>query len=162
MWQLQPDIDWKTQQAIYTKIFLTFNTTFWSPTQYQIYADPSKRGFYTVWQSLDLPDFLPGSHVLFATVTNQESIRIERQSDTETQAEMMTVLRSMYGPNIPEPTQFFFKRWLADPLFRGTYSNWGPSYSPGVFDDLRAPVGTRLWFAGEATSFKYYGFLQVR
>ncbi|GJJ15506.1 hypothetical protein Clacol_009784 [Clathrus columnatus] len=127
---------------------------------YQIYADPSKRGFYTVWQSLDLPNFLPGSHVLFVTVTDRESIRIERQNDAETQAEIMSVLRSMYGPDIPEPTQFLFKRWHADPLFRGTYSNWGPSYSPGVFDDLRAPVGTRLWFAGEATSFKYYGFLQ--
>ncbi|KAF8527029.1 amine oxidase [Hysterangium stoloniferum] len=158
--------DWKQEaiqgmnMAIYTKIFLVFNTTFWSPTQYQIYADPSKRGFYPVWQSLDLPTFLPGSHVLFSTVTGTESVRIERQSDEDTEAEMMAVLRTMYGTQIPDPVQILFKRWHSDPLFRGTYSNWGTSYPPAVFDNLRAPLGTRLWFAGEATSFKYYGFLQ--
>ncbi|KAF8527027.1 amine oxidase [Hysterangium stoloniferum] len=149
--------------AVYTKIFLVFNTTFWSPTQFQLYADPSKRGYYPVWQSLDLPTFLPGSHVLFSTVTGRESIRIERQSDEDTKVEMMAVLRSMYGQNgtqIPDPVQIHFKRWHSDPLFRGTYSNWGTSYPPAVFDNLRAPLRTRLWFAGEATSFKYFGFLQ--
>ncbi|KIJ54504.1 hypothetical protein M422DRAFT_73503 [Sphaerobolus stellatus SS14] len=159
--------DWKQEaidgmnMAIYTKIFLRFKTTFWSNAQYMIYADPSKRGFYTVWQSLDLPDFIPGSHVIFATVTDRESIRIERQSNETTKAEMLTVLKSMFPhADIPEPEEMVFKRWHEDPLFRGTYSNWGTSYAPAVFDDLRAPLAARLWFAGEATSFKYYGFLQ--
>ncbi|KAF8578956.1 putative flavin-containing polyamine oxidase [Ramaria rubella] len=146
--------------ATYTKIFLRFNTTFWADTQYQIYADPSKRGYFSVWQSLDLPDFLPGSHVLFSTVTDRESVRIERQSDEQTQAEMMTVLRAMYKSDIPEPEEILFKRWHSDPLFRGSYSNWGTSYPPALFDHLRAPLETRLWFAGEATSYEYYGFLQ--
>jgi len=76
---------------------------------------------------------------------------------------MLAVLKNMYPDvDIPEPLEIVFKRWHSDPLFRGTYSNWGVGYAPAVFDDLRAPVGTRLWFAGEATSFKYYGFLQVR
>jgi polyamine oxidase len=88
-------------------------------------------------------------------------MRVERQSDSQTQAEMMAVLRSMYGPDIPEPEEILFKRWHSDPLFRGTYSNWGTSYPPAVFDDLRAPLEGKLWFAGEATSYEYYGFLQV-
>lgn len=73
----------------------------------------------------------------------------------------MSVLRAMYGPDIPEPEQILFKRWHSDPLFRGSYSNWGTSYPPALFDDLRAPLEGRLWFAGEATSFEFYGFLQV-
>jgi len=148
-------------QATYTKIFLRFNTTFWSSSQYQLYADQDTRGYYPVWQSLDLPDFLPGSHVLFATVTGRESVRVERQSEAQTQAEMMTVLRAMYGPGIPEPEEMLFKSWHSDPLFRGTYSNWRTSHPPAVIDDLRAALEGRLWFAGEATSYKYYGFLQV-
>ncbi|KAF8515278.1 hypothetical protein JB92DRAFT_2788994 [Gautieria morchelliformis] len=146
--------------ATYTKIFLRFNNTFWAESQYQLYADPSKRGFYPVWQSLDLPTFLPGSHVLFTTVTDRESVRIERQSNAQTQAEIMAVLRAIYGPGIPEPEEMVFKRWHSDPLFRGSYSNWGTSYPPALFDDLRAPLQARLWFAGEATSFRFYGFLQ--
>ena len=33
-----------------------------------VYAD-SERGYYPVWQSLDHPDFFPGSGILFVTVT---------------------------------------------------------------------------------------------
>lgn len=151
-----------SSQATYTKIFLRFNTTFWADTQYQIYADPSSRGYFPVWQSLDLPNFLPESHVLLSTVTDRESVRIERQTNEQTQAEMMAVLRAMYGPGIPDPEEMLFKRWHSDPLFRGSYSNWGTSYPPALFDNLRAPLEARLWFAGEATSLEFYGFLQVR
>jgi polyamine oxidase len=75
---------------------------------------------------------------------------------------MMAVLRAIYGPGIPDPEEIVFKPWHNDPLFRGSYSNWGTSYPPALFDDLRAPLEGRLLFAGEATSFKFYGFLQVR
>lgn len=34
-----------------------------------IYADPHKRGYYPVWQSLDHKGFFPGSHLYFVTVT---------------------------------------------------------------------------------------------
>ncbi|KAF8527026.1 amine oxidase [Hysterangium stoloniferum] len=148
-----------TNMATYTKIFLRFNTTFWAPTQFQLYADPGRRGYYSSWQSLDLPGFFPGSHVLFVTVTDRESIRIERQPDATTQDEMMDVLRSMYGQDIPEPEEILFKRWDSDPLFRGSYSNWGASFPPELFVLLREPVEQRLWFAGEGTSDHYYGFL---
>jgi len=63
-------------------------------------------------------------------------------------------------PNVtvPEPTDFFFPRWHSNPLFRGSYSNWPPSFYIKHLDNLRANVG-RLYFAGEATSRKYFGFL---
>ena len=69
----------------------------------------------------------------------------------------MGIVRSMF-PNItvPEPTNFFFPRWHSNPLFRGSYSNWPPSFFSQHLDNLRANVG-RLYFAGEATSRKYFG-----
>ena len=69
----------------------------------------------------------------------------------------MGVVRSMF-PNItvPEPTEFFFPRWHSNPLFRGSYSNWPLSFFSQHLDNLRANVG-RLYFAGEATSRKYFG-----
>jgi len=69
----------------------------------------------------------------------------------------MGVVRSMF-PNVtvPEPTDFFFPRWHSDPLFRGSYSNWPPSFFSQHLDNLRANVG-RLFFAGEAMSRKYFG-----
>ena len=82
-------------------------------------------------------------------------------SDAEVQAEVMDVLRDMF-PNttIPDPTAFYFPRWHNNPLFRGSYSNWPASFFSEHHDNVRANVNERLWFAGEATSRKYFGTLR--
>ncbi|KAG2091612.1 hypothetical protein BD769DRAFT_1679412 [Suillus cothurnatus] len=124
-----------------------------------VYAD-KERGRYPIWQSLDHVKFFPGSGLIFVTVTGDFSLRIEGMRDSDVQEEVMEVLRAMY-PNttIPDPVAFHPKRWNADPLFRGSYSNWPPSFLPGHSGNLRATVDKRLWFADEATSLKYFGFL---
>ncbi|KAK0463120.1 uncharacterized protein EV420DRAFT_1618926 [Desarmillaria tabescens] len=144
--------------ATYTKIFLKFHKKFWFDTELALYADPT-RGTYPVWQSLDHPNFFPGSGLIFATVTGDWSLRVEALSDQQVQDEVLDVLQKMY-PNItiPEPTEFLFPRWNSDPLYRGSYSNWPPSFFSQHHDNLRSNVD-RLYFAGEATSQKYFGFL---
>ncbi|KAF8175157.1 amine oxidase [Pholiota molesta] len=144
--------------ATYTKIFLKFPMKFWFDTEMAIYAD-SERGRYPVWQSLDHANFFPGSGIVFVTVTGDYSIRVEALSDQQIQEEVMGVVRSMF-PNVtvPEPTEFFIPRWHTNPLFRGSYSNWPPAFASQHLDNLRANVD-RLFFAGEATSRKYFGFL---
>jgi polyamine oxidase len=86
------------------------------------------------------------------------SERIEALSDEEVQAEVMSVLRAMY-PNvvIPPPLAFAFPRWYSNPLFRGSYSNWPASLVSAHHTNLRATVGARMWFAGEATSQRWFG-----
>ncbi|KAG6887634.1 hypothetical protein C0992_011411, partial [Termitomyces sp. T32_za158] len=139
----------------FTKIFLQFPKKFWFETEFGLYAD-SERGRYPVWQSLDKEGFMPGSGIIFVTVTGDYSERIEALSDAEVKAETMDVLRIMY-PNvtIPEPLDFMFYRWHNDPLYRGSYSNWPPSFVRQHHDNIRANV-ERLYFAGEATSQDYY------
>lgn len=124
--------------------------------------------------------FLPGSGIIFVTVTvscfpsfktisfnyNHErqgdySEKIEAMTDAAVKAETLDVLRTMY-PNttIPEPLDFKFHRWHNDPLFRGSYSNWPPSFVRQHHDNFRANVG-RLYFAGEGTSQDFYGKLFI-
>ena len=62
---------------------------------------------------------------------------------------------------IPDPVAFHFPRWASDPLFRGSYSNWPPSFFSEHHQNLQATVSSRLWFAGEATSQKYFGACNV-
>ena len=86
-------------------------------------------------------------------------------TDVQVQSEVMEVLHTMF-PNatmIPEPTAFFFPRWFSDPLYRGSYTTWPQSFSSKHLSNLGAPLGN-LWFAGEATSEKYFGmfFLAFR
>ncbi|PIL26397.1 hypothetical protein GSI_12154 [Ganoderma sinense ZZ0214-1] len=180
---------WK-QEAIhsmamgtYTKVFMQFPEKFWFDTevhlsnaifstrilheltrtalQMALYAD-HERGRYPVWQTLDHPDIFPGCGILFTTVTGTFSQRIESMTDAAVQAEILSVLRSMFpNASIPEPLDFYFQRWYSDPLFRGSYSNWPANFLSEHQGNLRANVDKRLWFAGEATSKKWFGKLSV-
>ena len=150
----------KFAMGTYTKIFYQFNETFWPrDTQYFLYADPTTRGYYPVWQSLSTEGFLPGSNIIFATVVGDQSYRVEQQSDEETMEEGLEVLRKMF-PNttIPKPTAFMYPRWTKTPWSRGSYSNWPVGTTLEMHQNLRANV-SRLWYAGEATSAEYFGFL---
>ncbi|KAI9698268.1 MAG: hypothetical protein M1820_007538 [Bogoriella megaspora] len=148
------------QMGTYTKIFLQFPHVFWpQDTQFFLYADPYTRGYYPVWQSLDTAGFLPGSGIIFATVVDEQPYRIERMSDDAVKAELMEVLYRMFGKaNVPDPTACLIPRWTKVPWAYGSYSNWPPSTTLEMHQNLRANVG-RVWFAGEATSAEYYGFL---
>ncbi|KAJ7279026.1 amine oxidase [Mycena rebaudengoi] len=144
--------------ATYTKIFLKFKEKFWFDTEMGLYAD-QERGRYPVWQSLDHENFFPGSGIIFVTVTGDYSERIEALSDGQVKEEVLSVLKSMYPHvDIPQPLDFWFPRWHTDPLYRGSYSNWPSSFRSEHHENLRANVD-RLFFAGEHSSQKYFGFL---
>ncbi|QUC20914.1 uncharacterized protein UV8b_05155 [Ustilaginoidea virens] len=150
----------KFSMGTYTKLFMQFNETFWpGDTQYLLYASPTKRGYFPMWESLSGEGFLRGSNILFATVTGDESYRLEQQTDEQTKGEMMAVLRQMF-PNVtvPEPTAFLYPRWTSTPWAYGSYSNWPIGTTLEMHQNLRANTG-RLWFAGEATSAEYFGFV---
>ncbi|RMZ92164.1 hypothetical protein DV736_g637, partial [Chaetothyriales sp. CBS 134916] len=163
----QPELpQWKQtaiqnfQMATYTKIFLQFNETFWpNDTQFFLYASPTTRGYYPVFQSLSTTGFLPESNIIFVTVVDEEAYRVERQTDEQTKDEVLDVLRQMFPDvDIPEPVAFMYPRWTMEPWAHGSYSNWPSSTTLEIHQNLRANVG-RLWFAGEAISAQYFGFL---
>jgi polyamine oxidase len=126
-----PFPSWKTtgiysmQMGTYTKIFLQFppDQQFWDAyTQFFLYADPIGRGWYPVWQSLSGPGFLEKSGILFVTVVDAKSYLVEAQSDEQTLAEVMAVLRTMYpGVIIPDPIDFMYPRWSLEPWAYGSY-----------------------------------------
>lgn len=159
------------QMGTYTKIFFQFppdsdGTFFWQKapadpsTQFFLYADPYERGYYPVWQSLSVPGFLPGSGIIFVTITAAQSYRAENQDDETVKNEGLAVLRSMFGKsNVPNPLDFMYPRWSTTSWAYGSYSNWPPGLSLQMHQNLRANMGN-LWFAGEANSVSYFGFLQ--
>lgn len=83
-------------------------------------------------------------------------------TDEEVREEVLSIMRIMFPEaDIPAPLAFFFPRWSQNPLFRGSYSNWPVSFSTERQNALRAPVDRKVWFAGEATSRKYFGKLFI-
>lgn len=92
------------------------------------------------------------------TTTDVESKRIERMTDTQVKQEIMQVIQRMFGV-WQEPTHILIPRWHQHPLFRGSYSNWPIGALQKHHLNMRAPLKNTLWFAGEAMSADYYGFL---
>ena len=88
------------------------------------------------------------------------SLRVARQSEEKTVREIMTILRKIYGDNIPDPHTVIISRWPTDPLFLSAYTAYGPGVPASIFDDLLEPVNERLYFVGEALNSTHYGFTQ--
>ncbi|XP_010547286.1 PREDICTED: polyamine oxidase 1-like [Tarenaya hassleriana] len=100
----------------------------------------------------------PGSNLLVVTLTNGESKRVEAQSDRETLREAMSVLRDMFGPNIPNATEILVPRWWNNRFQRGSYSNYPIISDNQLAKNIKAPVG-RIFFTGEHTSEKFSGYV---
>ncbi|KAH9299336.1 hypothetical protein KI387_031018, partial [Taxus chinensis] len=143
---------------IYTKIFLKFPYKFWpseSGTEFFLYAD-EKRGYYTFWQHMEIA--YPGSNILVVTVTNEESKRIEVQSDEKTKEEAMAVLRKIFGKDIPEAQDILVPRWWKNRFQCGSYTNYPIFVNFNHFQAIRAPIGP-VFFTGEHTSEKFNGYV---
>ncbi|XP_078597644.1 uncharacterized protein LOC144873822 [Branchiostoma floridae x Branchiostoma japonicum] len=149
----------RVRMALYTMIYLKFPSKFWDDDEYIVYVS-ERREYYTVWQNLEAPGLFPaGTNIILVTLMSEEARRVEAQSDQATQAEVMAVLRTMYGAGIPDPTDILVPRWEQDPFFRGCYANWGVGINDEELHKLQAPVARRLFFAGDGTGL-HYGYLQ--
>jgi len=149
----------KAQNGIYTKIFLRYRTSFWADADYVLYADPTRRGHYAVWQDLESHHkFFPSkANILMVTVVQADSQRVETQPEHQTISEIQDVLKVMYGSDIPEPEQIYIPRWNSDPGFRGCWSNIAINATASDFTLMQKSVGG-LHFAGEATDYDFNGF----
>ena len=71
-------------------------------------------------------------------MTDEESRRIEQQSDNQTKAEIVEVLRKMFpGEDVPDATDILVPRWWSDKFYKGTYANWPVGVSRYEVDQLR-------------------------
>ncbi|OIW11791.1 hypothetical protein TanjilG_31193 [Lupinus angustifolius] len=148
----------KCDVMVYTKIFLKFPYKFWQSgpgKEFFIYAH-ERRGYYTFWQHMG--NAYPGSNILVVTLTNEESKRVEAQSDEETLREAMAVLRDIFGPNIPDAIDILVPRWWNNRFQRGSYSNFPIIPNLEHFHNIKAPVD-RIFFTGEHTSERFNGYV---
>ena len=152
----------------FVTIFLKFDTLFWigeEPKENFIYAS-DERGYYPAYVNLSI--HYPNDadwYVLIVTVTGDLARRVEEeQTKKETEDQIMAILKEMYqkkNPNvaIPDPVETVIPKWGVYPQFKGAYSYWPPGFSDYSFSNMIASVDDRIFFAGEAMSYDYYGFL---
>jgi monoamine oxidase len=134
--------------GVLNKCYLRFDKAFW-PTDVDWLEQVSGATLgWTQWVSFVRA---AGLLVLLGFNAGQHGRDMEALSDADTVASAMLTLRSLFGAQIPEPLDFQVTRWGSDPFALGAYSFNALGAKPGMRDDLAAPLGGRVFFAGEAT-----------
>jgi monoamine oxidase len=137
-----------------TKVALRFAEPFW-PLAIQYFglqSNPKGK-----WPYVMNYRTFSDRNILVALAFGTYAGQVEARSDAAIQAEIMDSLRLVFGETIPEPEQMIITRWSQDPQTLGAYSFTGTDVRPQDFEQLAEPVGDRLFFAGEHTTFDYHG-----
>jgi polyamine oxidase len=89
--------------AYHTNIFVRFSNAFWEDTEFIANAGSTTETFPYLY-NLNKNGIQKGSNVLLFTAVEDNSLRIEAQSENETLAEVMKTLKEMYpNTSIPHP-----------------------------------------------------------
>ena len=133
----------------FNKCYLRFPSQFWPQEDWLEYIPPlSQHGQWSQWLNLGR---LTGQPILLGFNAGDFGGQIEAWSDAQIVASAMARLKLMFGSGIPEPVGVQITRWSQDPFSYGAYSFYKLGSTPTMRDDLAAPIGNRLFFAGEAT-----------
>ncbi len=96
-----------------------------------------------------------GSPILVALTGGPFAHRLESWSDERVQRELMSALRNMLGPEVPDPEGLLVSRWHSDPWAGGAYPHLPLGASLRDFRTLAQPAHDRFFFAGDGTNEKY-------
>ncbi len=140
--------------GVVNKVCLVFGEPFWDvETQYFGYQS-DVMGKYAYF--LNTRTFCE-VNALVTFAFDSYGRTFEQRTDAQIGREVMDTLRTMFGADIPAPKQTLVTRWGADPFAGGAYSFASVGVTRQDFEALAAPVGNRLYFAGEHTSAAYRG-----
>ncbi|XP_065832722.1 uncharacterized protein [Oscarella lobularis] len=157
-----------------TTIFAKFNNDFWSKPSKSLFSNHSTSdnitqnviaasidsSFLKAW--VNLAAYNRSWTTLILSATGSQSSVIESRTVSENQNTIMQMLRKIYQKfgSVPDPINFYVPRWGTDKNFYGAYSFWPVGFEEEDHEHLRSNVGERIFFAGEATSQDFFGFLQ--
>lgn len=144
----------RLKMGVLNKCYLRFPRVFWPADVDWIEILPAKAGQWVEWVSFAKAAKRP---VLLGFNAAQRGREIESLSDQALVDDAMKSLRNAFGKDIPDPTDWQITRWARDPYARGSYSYNALGATPKDREALAAPVGDRLFFAGEATSKDFFG-----
>lgn len=138
----------------YEKLALRFPHIFWPTGPHRFnYLSDADPPLYMAWLN---NAHYTGEPVLVAYHAGGLAQHINHWSDEYLIAGALETLRLMFGPDVPEPVSYVRSGWEADPFSRGSYSFSQLGMTTDDRAALAAPVGDRLFFAGEATHPHYW------
>jgi hypothetical protein len=159
--------DWKTGAierlgfGILNKVILAYEEPFWDQSRdiFGVLRDPVhraslsqrdyslNRGRFFQWFNCTKTSGVP---TLVALMAGDAAFSTEQSQNWSLISEATAILRSVFGPKVPEPKEAIITRWGQDRFARGSYSYTGPDFRPDDYEVMARPIGN-LFFAGEHT-----------
>lgn len=139
--------------GVLNKCYLRFPEAFWPADVDWLEYIPARHGEWTEWVSFKRTADSP---ILLGFNAADRGREIERWSDQQIVASAMQTMKTIFGPGIPEPTDYQISRWATDPFSLGSYSYNQVGFKPGMRKALAAPLNSKLFFAGEASHEAYF------
>ena len=145
--------------GVMNKVIMMFPYVFWGREQDMfghIAEEASSRGDAFLFYSYA---DISGGAQLTALIAGSAAEEQEVKEPTECVMSVMKILRSIFerkGIQVPAPLHCIVTRWGSDPMARGAYSSLSVGSRGGEDYDIMAEnVGSRVFFAGEATVRRY-------
>ncbi len=140
------------EMGVLNKIYLEFEEIFWNKEAQSVAClSPEHR------IAREMMNFYPLSKkpILMAFTAGVVGEQLEQLSDRELLALTMDSLKNMYGENLPKLKSHYITRWASDKYSYGSYSYLPVGVKAKRRQRLGRPVDSKLFFAGEATSFYF-------
>ncbi|CAA2990225.1 lysine-specific histone demethylase 1 homolog 2-like [Olea europaea var. sylvestris] len=140
--------------GLLNKVAMVFPHVFWGEdmdTFGCLSKQSYKRGEFFLFYSYHT---VSGGPVLVALVAGEAAQSFEYTDPSASLHQVLGILKGIYGPkgiDVPNPLQSICTRWGTDPFSYGSYSHVRVKSSGNDYEVLAESVGSRLFFAGEAT-----------
>ncbi|KAL2472633.1 Lysine-specific histone demethylase 1-like protein 2 [Forsythia ovata] len=140
--------------GLLNKVSMVFPHVFWGEdldTFGCLSKQSYRRGEFFLFYSYHT---VSGGPVLVALVAGEAAQSFENADPSASLHHVLSILKGIYGPkgiDVPNPLQSICTRWGTDPFSYGSYSHVRVKSSGNDYDILAESVGSRLYFAGEAT-----------
>ena len=139
------------------KVILKFENKFWSDTDFIVIAN--KESNFHAWINEEPVCKEP---VIVANISGKNAKKFENKTDEEVVQIALNELKAVYGNKVSELNSYYITKWSLDPYIYGSYStNKAGENSQLLRKQLSTPINSKLFFAGEATSVKVAGYLQM-
>jgi monoamine oxidase len=140
--------------GVLNKLYLLFPKVFWEPQKQLLGYIGQQKGYWGEWYNYQ---YYIGKPILLGFNAASYARTVEAYTDAQTISEAMSVLKTIYGNSIPNPTGYKLTRWAKNPWSFGSYSYMATGASGADCDALTVPINNKLFFAGEHTNKQYLG-----
>lgn len=140
------------KMGIFHKTYLRFPHVFWDKEYEFIGYSSGEKDEWVTWMNYHYHVDEP---ILLAINTGAYARKLETLTDEQVINRGMSVLRTIYGNAVPQPTDYLITSWGKDPHSVGAYSYIPVGASDKDYEMMAQPVNDRIFFAGEATTRQY-------